>query len=249
MARWMTIIAVLSIGLNIGLAAAVGFGLWQRAGHWERLEFRSFLKYGGDRDGDRMGHRNGPNGLKGDRWAQQVVTTCLPMIEAGADLSDACTKVENMLSTLPKDDLGRPILPRRGDGKLDMKELFDRTGPGPMGLSHPARPANLAELQAHLSLTDGQRESFRSLLRNQGNTRRTLNQDLFSQKQALEAYLEQPDFDADEALKLYQSTLASRNRSLEEHAMRFLRLYESLDPTQRALLLDWTNDRILSLLE
>ena len=92
--------------------------------------------------------------------------------------------------------------------------------------------------------------SFRSLLRNQGNTaRRTLNQDLFSQKQALEAYLEQPDFDANEALKLYQSTLASRNRSLEEHAMRFLRLYESLDPTQRALLLDWTNDRILSLLE
>ena len=147
MARWMTIIAVLSIGLNIGLAAAVGFGLWQRAGHWERLEFRSFLKHGGDRDGDRMGHRNGPNGLKGDRWAQQVVTTCLPMIEAGADLSDACTKVENMLSTLPKDDLGRPILPRRGDGKLDMKELFDRTGPGPMGLSHPARPANLAELR------------------------------------------------------------------------------------------------------
>ena len=100
-------------------------------------------------------HRNGPNGLKGDRWAQQVVATCLPMIEAGADLSDACTKVENMLSTLPKDDLGRPILPRRGDGKLDMKELFDRTGPGPMGLSHPARPANLAELQTHLGLTDG----------------------------------------------------------------------------------------------
>ena len=118
-----------------------------------------------------------------------------------------------------------------------------------MGLSHPARPANLAELQTHLGLTDRQRESFRSLLRDQGNTRRTLNQDLFSQKQALEAYLEQPDFDADEALKLYQSTLASRNRSLEEHAMRFLRLYESLDPTQRALLLDWTNDRILSLLE
>ena len=53
------------------------------------------------------------------------------MIEAGADLSDACTKVENMLSTLPKDDLGRPILPRRGDGKLDMKELFDLRDPAP----------------------------------------------------------------------------------------------------------------------
>ena len=249
MARWMTIIAVLSIGLNIGLAAAVGFGLWQRSGHWERLEFRSFLKHDGDREGDRMGHRNRPNGLKGDRWAQQVVASCLPMIDAGADLSDACARVQNMLSTLPQDDLGRPILPRRGDGKLDMKEFFEHAGPGPMGLSHPARPANLAELQAHLGLSDVQRESFRSLLRDQGNTRRSLNQNLFTQKQALEAYLERSDFDANQALKLYQGTLALRNRSLEEHAMRFLRLYESLDNTQRALLLDWTNDRILSLLE
>ena len=249
MARWITIIAVLSIGLNIGLAAAVGFGLWQRSGHWERLEFRSFLKHDGDREGDRMGHRNRPNGAKTDRWAQQVVASCLPKIEAGADLSGACTKVQNILSTLPQDDLGRPILPRRSDGRLDMKEFFDHAGPGPIGLSRPDRPANLTELQTHLGLTDMQRDSFRSLLRDQSDTRRTLNQNLFTQKQALEAYLERPDFDADEALKLYQGTLALRNRSLEEHAMRFLRLYESLDNTQRALLLDWTNDRILSLLE
>jgi len=251
MARWITIIAVISIGLNIGLASAVGFGLWQRAGHWELNEFRSFLKH--DRDGDRGGGSIGrfgkPHGFKADRWAQQVVANCLPAIDAGVALTDDCAKVQSMLATLPKDQQGQPILPRRDDGQWDIKAIFDSAQPGMRGLARPERPNSLNELQRNLNLTDGQRDAFRSLLRDQSNARRALNQDLFSRKQALEAYLDQPDFAPAQALALYQGTLALRNRSLEDHAMRFLTFYESLDTTQRALLLDWTNNSVLSLLE
>ena len=41
MARWITIIAILSIGLNVGLAAAVGLGLYRKSGAERDFSIRS----------------------------------------------------------------------------------------------------------------------------------------------------------------------------------------------------------------
>lgn len=245
MARWTIIIAILSLGLNIGLATAVGLSLWQQSTRSRLNEFAVLIKPEDDNQNHR-GPRPDPSDM---RALENAIRSCGDALNSYAEIAENCPRLTPIIAALPKTDQGQPQIPKTADGDIDIGKILQYAPANTRGQRRPPRPRNFQQLQNDLGLAPEQAGAFRRILQGQAQNRRQLNQQLIDSKRELEILMLQEDFDVEQALALYIKTLETREQALGAHAQAFLAFYRGLNSEQREIMRHWANGNILALLE
>ena len=245
MARWTIIIAVLSLGLNIGLATAVGLSLWQQSTRSRLNEFAALIKPEDDNQNPHGPRRDPPN----MQALENAIRSCGNALNSYTEIAENCPRLTPIIAALPRTDQGQPQIPKTRDGDIDIAKILEYTPANMRGPRRPPRPRNFQELQDDLGLAPEQARAFRRILQGQAQNRRQLNQQLIDSKRELEILMLQEDFDVEQALALYVKTLETREQALGAHAQAFLAFYRGLNSEQREIMRHWANGNILALLE